>query len=56
MADNIDVITYGRTLSESYLEREPDKHIPATGAVEKVGRIGMLIPTLINFSLGITAI
>ena len=47
------MITYGRILSESYLEREPDKHMPAAGAVEKVGRIGMLIPTLAKIELQI---
>ena len=53
MADNIDVTTYGRILSESYLEQEPDRHMPAAGAVEKVGRIGMLIPTLARIELQI---
>ena len=48
-----DVTTYGRTLSESYLEREPDRHTPAARAVEKVGRIGMLIPTLARIELQI---
>jgi hypothetical protein len=48
-----DVIAYGSALSQSYLEREPDKHTPAGGAVEKVGRIGMLIPTLTRIELQI---
>ena len=48
-----DVITYGRTLSESYLEREPERHTPAARAMEKVERMGMLIPTLARVELQI---
>ena len=45
-----DVITY---VSESYLEREPERHTPAGRTVEKVERIGMLIPTLARIELQI---
>ncbi len=48
-----DVTVYESALSQSYLEREPDRYTPAGGAVEKVGRIGMLIPTPTKMELQI---
>ena len=48
-----DVIVYRSLVSESYLEREPERYTPADRAVEKVGRVGMLNPTPTKIQLQI---
>ena len=48
-----DVIMYASNLSKCYLEREPERYIPAARAVEKVGCIGMLNPNPIRIELQI---
>ena len=47
------MIEYTSNLTRSYLEREPDRYTAATRAVEKVGRIDMLIPNPTRIELRI---